>query len=304
MFRRIRYAVAVLAFSAAMLMNAGCTVNENGTPAEGVTSTPTVSQTANATPTATPATEFSPTITPSPTLTPAPTLTPTPTPIPTPAPSERPVSVAEMWSESFLSATFFDPDKSVADQLSDRKDYLLTFDGCLSEKEADTLVRWINLGVINEKMTQESYDSLGGILKKVFTYNQSHSDNMIPFSVLGINLSDKDKMAYNNLQCISLEMTNNLPKNSITDKIYEYKDSKFFLQLSYGGEMVLTLFVRDEDHNSSKYVNLKTLDTGCRIISYLYSIEVLKPYKASVMSVRRTCIAEYLEQEWDALKNE
>ena len=258
------------------------------TPTSEITVTPTG---ISVTPTAT--------VTPEPTITVAPTVTPTPTP----AISETKISSTDMWSKEFAETEFFDTNKPVEEQIEDRKNYLESKEDTeLNSSDINTLVKCVNKEATGEAMTQEEINSLSGIVKKVFDYNQSHPEDMIAISVLGTDLTQEEKVLYNDVQCISYEMTCILPPSASLDDVYAYKAADFYTHLSYGG--ALSISTKDGDQATSKYISLKSMDSSCRIITYMYAIEALKPYtyNNTDMRIRSTCIKELLDAELANMK--
>lgn len=257
----------------AVVLLGGCAGTGNDTSAE------TGTESAQA-PTESPAPSPTNTVTPSPTPEPTPTNTPTPTPIPTTAPAEVHFALNDVWSEDFLSVEYFDTDKSDGEQIEDRKEYLRSFESKLSDAEIDTLVKCINKDTTQEAMTQNEIDALPTIVGKVFDYNMAHQDDMIPLSLLGLNLNENEKIIYDYAQCIGIRTRNEVPKDAQSEVFWSYKYTDFFAQLSHN-DSVLKPTVKKGDREVTKLTTPARIDTSCIVLSCLYARKTLEPYPTS-----------------------
>lgn len=277
------YAVGVITAAASLLALKSCSKKDIPGPDKTPT---TIENPVSPTDAVTPTSEITVTptgvsVTPTGVVTPEPTVTPTntPTPTPTPALAEKKLSAADICSKEFVETEYFDTNKPVEEQIEDRKEYLATKeDAPLSDNEIDTLVKCINKDTTQEAMTQSEINSLSTIVNKVFDYNYSHQDDMIPLSKLGINLNENEKIVYNYIQCLANQTRNEIPKSATSDDMTAHDYIQFYVQLS-GRNSVLKPTVQNGDTVDTKLMSRDSIDTSCEIITYLYAIKALEPYK-------------------------
>ena len=175
--------------------------------------------------------------------------------------------------------------------------------GAVDKAAIDTLVKCINKESTLETMTAQEISVLKDAVEEVFNYNQTHQDNIIPLSVLGVSLSDEDRLVYNNVQVVSMNMLNELPKNATVDQCMAYKDANLFMQLSYEDGVLKPTYTKD-GVSYTKYVGKKSLDGSCLVITYLYSLKALDGYTSDVMQMRAKYINEYFNDEIASLCSE